>query len=269
VIDAHCHLEVGHRGLELLSPIDAITVAEATNVTRIVQVGCDLAAARWSVAVAEQLPGIVAAIGIHPNDAARLVEREGAPALADALAEIERLAGRPYVRGIGETGLDYFRTGAPGRPVQDETFRWHIDLARRTGKALVIHDRDAHADILAILADERANGGLPEVVQFHCFSGDAEMAALCARNGWYVSFAGVVTFRNAVALQEAAKVVPDELILVETDAPYLTPEPYRGQTNASYLVPLTVRRLAELRGQDLEQLCGHLYANAQRAFGGW
>lgn len=269
VIDAHCHLEVAHRGLELLSPLDAVTVAEAANVTRIVQVGCDLAAARWSVQVAERVPGLVAAIGIHPNDAARLVAREGKAALAQTLAEIEELAAAPFVRGIGETGLDYFRTGPEGQQTQAEAFRWHIDLARRTGRALVIHDRDAHADVLDILADEAANGGLPEAVQLHCFSGDAQMARVCADNGWYVSFAGVVTFRNAPDLHEAAKVVPNELILVETDAPYLTPEPYRGQTNASYLVPLTVRRLAALRNQDLGELCGHLYDNAQRAFGGW
>lgn len=269
VIDAHCHLEVPHKGLELLSPLDAVTVAESVNVTRIVQVGCDLAAARWSVQVAARVPGLIVAIGIHPNDAARLKERAGQAALDDALAEIEVLAADPNVRGIGETGLDYFRTGPEGQPVQEEAFRWHIDLARRSGKALVIHDRDAHGDILGILLDEQANGGLPEVVQFHCFSGDEDLARVAAEHGWYVSFAGVVTFRNARDLHAAARVVPAERILVETDAPYLAPEPHRGQTNASYLIPLTVRRLAALREDDLGELCHNLYANAQRAFGGW
>lgn len=267
VADAHCHLDVSMRGEAVPAPGQALARAAAVNVTKIVQVGCDLPAARWSVQAARDVPGLVAAIGIHPNDAARMVARSGQGALEDALAEIAELATDPGVRGIGETGLDFYRTDAPGRPVQEAAFRWHIALARRLGKTLVIHDRDAHAEILAVLADEAA-AGLP-AIQFHCFSGDAQMAEFCAAQGWFVSFAGVVTFKNAAALQAAARVVPRELILVETDAPYLTPMPYRGRPNASYLVPFTVRKLAELRAEPLAQLCDDLAANAQRAFGAW
>lgn len=267
VSDAHCHLDVSMRGEAVPAPLAALARAAEVNVTKIVQVGCDLPAARWSVDVAREVPGLIAVVGIHPNDAARLVARSGQAALDDALAEIADLAADPVVRGIGETGLDFYRTDVPGRPVQEAAFRWHVALARRLGKTLVIHDRDAHAEILAVLADE-AQAGLPPV-QFHCFSGDAEMAAFCAAQGWFVSFAGVVTFKNARDLQEAARVVPRELILVETDAPYLTPMPHRGLPNASYLVPWTVRKLAELRGEPLPQLCDDLAANAERAFGAW
>ena len=164
--------------------------------------------------------------------------------------------------------MDFFRTREPdGHVVQEQAFRAHIDIARRLGRALVIHDRDAHEAVIRILLDELAGAGLPEVVVFHCFSGDAAMAEVAAEHGWYVSFAGTVTFTNARDLHAAASVVPRERILVETDAPFLTPTPHRGRVNASYLVPLTVRRLAELRGDDVEQLCDDLHANTVRAFG--
>src|SRR6266508_781797 len=152
-----------------------------------------------------------------------------------------------------------------GRSQQHASFRAHIDIAKRHGKALVIHDRDAHDDVLKLLEEE----GAPETVVLHCFSGDAEFARQCADRGYVMSFAGTVTFRNAVPLQEVAKVAPRELILVETDAPFLTPMPYRGRPNAPYLIPLTVRFLADLRGDDLDELCAVISATGERVFGPW
>jgi len=197
-----------------------------------------------------------AGVAIHPNEA---------PAKADdaALAEIERLAALPHVRAVGETGLDYYRTGPADRPAQQRSFRAHIDIAKRTGTAVMIHDREAHADVLRILAEE----GAPEQVVFHCFSGDAAMARACADRGHLMSFAGNVTFKNAGTLREAALAAPLEMLLVETDAPFLAPMPYRGRPNAPHLVPFTLRFLAQLKGVDLDDLCHAVTANAERAFG--
>ncbi len=265
VVDSHCHIDMRGRDEDALTAREALEAARRVNVVGIVQVGCSIRDVHAAVAMARGHDGIVAAIGIHPNEAPQLAARGE---LADAWRTVEGLAADPVVRGIGETGLDHFRTRDPeGWLVQEQSFRAHIDMARRLGRALVIHDRDAHDDVIRVLLDERANGGLPEVVVFHCFSGDADMAALAAEHGWYVSFAGTVTFTNARGLHAAAPVVPGDRILVETDAPYLAPTPYRGRVNASYLVPLTVRRLAELRGDDLSELCDALRANTQRAFG--
>lgn len=266
VMDAHCHIDMRGGDEDALTPAEAIAAAAAVNVTGIVQVGCSIRDVAEAVAMAQAHPTILASIGIHPNEAPRLAARGE---LAAAIAEVERLAaGSERVRGIGETGLDHFRTREPaGWTIQEEAFRAHIDLARRLGRALVIHDRDAHDDVIRVLLDELAGAGLPEIVQFHCFSGDAAMAQVAAEHGWYVSFAGTVTFANARDLHAAAPVVPRDRILVETDAPFLTPTPHRGKVNASYLVPLTVRRLAELRGEDLAQLCDDLHANTLRAFG--
>ncbi len=268
VADSHCHIDMRGGAEDVLSPAEALEAAAAVNVTGIVQVGCSIRDVAAAVAMAEEHPRILAAIGIHPNEAPRLAARGELDA---AIAEVERLAvGSARVRGIGETGLDHFRTrDDSGWTVQEESFRAHIDLARRLGRALVIHDRDAHDDVIRVLLDELSGAGLPEVVVFHCFSGDAAMARVAAEHGWYVSFAGTVTFSNARDLHAAAPVVPADRILVETDAPYLTPTPYRGRTNASYLVPLTVRHLAELRGEDLASLCDDLAANTVRAFGDW
>jgi TatD DNase family protein len=169
------------------------------------------------------------------------------------------------VRGIGETGLDTFRTGEDGRAAQETSFRAHIAIAKRYGKALIIHDRDAHADVLRVLDSE----GAPETVILHCFSGDADFAAECVRRGYLLSFAGVVTFGSAGQLREAAVRTPIEQILVETDAPYLTPMPYRGRPNASYLIPLTVRSLAEIKGVDLDELCAAISATGERVLGPW
>ncbi len=266
VIDSHCHIDMRGQDEEALSPAQAASSAESVNVTGIVQVGCSIRDLATAVAMAEEHPSIVAAIGIHPNESPRLAARGELDA---ALATVEELAaGSDRVRGIGETGMDFFRTREPdGHVVQEQAFRAHIDIARRLGRALVIHDRDSHEAVIRILLDELAGAGLPEAVVFHCFSGDAAMAEIAAEQGWYVSFAGTVTFTNARDLHAAALVVPRDRILVETDAPFLTPTPHRGRVNASYLVPLTVRRLAELRGDDLEQLCDDIYANTIRAFG--
>ncbi|HEV2087030.1 MAG TPA: TatD family hydrolase, partial [Cryptosporangiaceae bacterium] len=196
-------------------------------------------------------------VALHPNEAPKL----GA-GLDAAIAEIDALAARPEVRGIGETGLDHYRTGPAGRAEQERSFRAHIDIAKRHGKALVIHDRDAHDDVLRVLDEE----GAPDLVVFHCFSGDAAMAKLCADRGWAMSFAGNVTFKNAEPLREAVRVAPRELLLVETDGPFLTPMPYRGRPNAPYLVPITVRALAEIRGDDLDTLCADIWATGNRVF---
>lgn len=269
VVDTHCHLDVHDRRLQGERAPDAealVAAAAAVGVSRIVQIGCDLESARWTVEHAPRLPGVVAGVAMHPNDAARTVARHGQAALDEALAEIAVLAEAPIVRAVGETGLDYFRTtDDDGKAVQQASYRWHIALAKRLGKALVIHDRDAHDDCIAILLEE----GAPERVVFHCFSGDAAMARTCAERGWYCSFAGPVTYKANAHLREAAAVLPQELLLVETDAPYLAPEPNRGKANASSLMPFTVRALADVRGEDPDALSAALFANAMRAFGDW
>jgi TatD DNase family protein len=190
-------------------------------------------------------------------------EPGGEAALDEQLAEIDALAALEQVKAVGETGLDYFRTGDEGRAAQERSFRAHVEIAKRHGKALVIHDREAHEDVLRILKEE----GAPERTVFHCYSGDAEMAEICAREGYYMSFAGNVTFKNARNLRDAVAVAPAELLLVETDAPFLTPAPWRGRPNAPYLIPVTVRAMAEVRGVPEEALCEAIAANTARAFG--
>lgn len=268
VVDTHTHLDTHDDRLHGEQRPDAdslLAAAAAVEVTRIVQIGCDVEAARWSVHMAQSRPEVIVGVALHPNDAARTVARDGRPALEAAWREIAYLAADPVVRAVGETGLDYYRTRGDGRDIQHESFRWHIGLAKELDKVLVIHDRDAHADVLAVLEDE----GAPERVIFHCFSGDAAMAAHCAERGWYLSFAGVVTYSSAGGLRDALRVVPDDLVLVETDAPYLTPVPHRGRPNASYLMPWTVRAMARERGVSEVAMCGTLWDNAQRVFGAW
>ncbi len=262
VVDNHCHLDIA-RGDETALPVaDALHLADSVGVTRIVQIGCDLPGASWAVETAEAHPEVVAGVSLHPNEAPRLAA-EGR--LEEALAEIERLArSSDRVRAIGETGLDYYRTGAEGRQAQHESFRAHIGLARTLEKTLVVHDRDAHDDVLRIVDEE----GAPERWVMHCFSGDADFARQCLDRGAYLSFAGTVTFKNAEPLREALRVAPLDRILVETDAPYLTPMPHRGRTNASYLVPLTVRSMAATRGVDLDVLCRAIESSTDTAFGG-
>ena len=261
VVDNHCHLDMTLEGTEELGPTQALADAAAVGVTRIVQIGCELDSARWSVRLAEEAPGIVAGVALHPNEAPR---QAAAGRLEEQLAEIERLAEHPRVRAVGETGLDHFRTGEEGREAQEESFRRHIDLAKRLGKALVIHDREAHADVLRVIDSE----GAPERVVMHCFSGDAAFAKACLDRGFWLSYAGTVTFKNAGDVREALAVTPEDRVLVETDAPFLTPMPYRGRPNSSTLVPLTMRFMALHRGTDLAQLCAAVDANTDAAFGG-
>ncbi|WP_090860366.1 TatD family hydrolase [Nocardioides lianchengensis] len=260
VVDNHCHLDITRHGDDdPLAVPEALALAASVGVTRIVQIGCDLPGARWAVEAAASYDALVAGVALHPNEAPRL------PDLDAAMAEIEQLAGaHDKVRAVGETGLDHFRTGEDGRAVQVESFRRHIDLAKRLDKTLVIHDRDAHDEVLRVLDEE----GAPERWVMHCFSGDAAFARACLDRGAHLSFAGTVTFKNAQPLRDALVVAPLDRILVETDAPYLTPSPHRGRSNASYLVPLTVRAMAEVRGDDLETLCAALDGNTERAFGG-
>ncbi len=261
VVDNHCHLDHRIKGGLLIDVEDALDRAAAVNVDRIVQVGCDLEGSRWAVETARQHEAIVAAVALHPNEAPLL---EQAGTLDAALAEIEALAQDPAVRAVGETGLDYFRTGVDGRAAQHRSFRAHIDVARRHDRTLVIHDRDAHDDVLAILDDQ----GVPERTVMHCFSGDADVARRCLDRGAYLSFAGTVTFKNAEPLREALAVTPTDRILVETDAPFLTPTPHRGRPNASFLVPHTVRFMAEFLGRSVDDLCRAIDENTDRAFGG-
>jgi TatD DNase family protein len=254
VLDSHTHLDIVGG-----DPVEQIAAATAAGVDRLVQVGVDVPSSRWSADLAAKHPQILATVAIHPNEAPRLSN------LDEALRAIESLAAEDRVRGIGETGLDQFRTGQDGRAVQEQSFRAHIAIAKRFGKALVVHDRDAHADILRVLDQE----GAPDTVVMHCFSGDQAFAAECVRRGFVLSFAGTVTFANAQNLRDAAVVTPAEQMLVETDAPYLTPMPYRGRPNGSYLIPLTVRALAHTTGTDLDSLCGAISATGERVFGPW
>ncbi|MGP8301293.1 TatD family hydrolase [Streptomyces inhibens] len=271
VADSHTHLDMQQTTVE-----EALAKAASVGVTTVVQVGCDLAGSRWAADTAAAYDSVHATVALHPNEAPRIVlgdpegwSRQGAReaggdgALDAALAEIDKLAALPQVRGVGETGLDYFRTGPEGMAAQERSFRAHIEIAKRHGKALVIHDREAHEDVLRILREE----GAPERTVFHCYSGDAEMARICAAAGYYMSFAGNVTFKNAQPLRDALAVAPPELVLVETDAPFLTPAPYRGRANAPYLIPVTLRAMAEVKGMTEDALATAVAVNTARAFG--
>jgi TatD DNase family protein len=269
-LDSHTHLDIvvgerpahgaGDEGWPDEAEVDAeIAAAAAVGIPRLVQVGVDVASSRWSAELAGRHPGVLAAVAVHPNEAGK------GRADDDALAEIDRLAALPRVRAVGETGLDRFRTGPDGWAAQEASFRTHIRIAKEHGIAVVIHDRDAHEEILRVLEDE----GAPERTVFHCFSGDVAFARACVERGYVLSFAGTLTFGNAAYLREAAALTPVEQLLVESDAPFLTPMPYRGRPNASRLVPHTIRALAEATGIDLEELCNGLTATAERVFGTW
>ncbi|WJK37957.1 TatD family hydrolase [Solwaraspora sp. WMMA2065] len=265
VIDSHTHLDLtvaepAVLGRDSGDPVATLIArAASVGVDRLVQVGVDLESSRWGADLAARSSAVVATVALHPNEAPRLAD------LDEALREVEALAAADRVRGVGETGLDHFRTGSDGLAAQQASFRAHIAIAKRYGKPLVIHDRDAHADVLRVLDSE----GAPQTVVMHCFSGDADFAADCVRRGFVLSFAGTVTFGNAAGLCAAAAVTPVEQMLVETDAPYLTPVPHRGRPNASYLIPHTVRLLAEVTGTDLTELCAAISATGDRVFGPW
>ena len=261
VMDNHTHFDFsnGHSPVSIAAALDA---AEAVGVQGAVQVGTDLESSRSAVQAVDLDSRLLGAVALHPNDAPDYARRGE---LEEALAEIERLAAHPRIRAIGETGLDFFRTEGEGLVQQRYSFRRHIDIAKRLGLTLQIHDRDAHDDVVQVLRDE----GAPERVVFHCFSGDEELARICNEEGWNMSFAGTLTFKNAANLRAALAVADPELVLVETDAPFLTPHPHRGRPNASYMVPYTVRAMADLTGTDLAGLCARIGQNTVRAYGSW
>lgn len=259
VADAHAHLEiVTNDSPDSESVRRVIDEAQSVGVDRLVQVGYSAEQSEWCAALADLYPSrVLAAVALHPNEA---------PVVEDLVADmaiIERLAHMPRVRAIGETGLDYFRTPPELRGVQQESFKWHIELAKKTNKALVIHDRDSHEDVLSVLLEV----GAPEKTVFHCFSGDVEMAKICIDRGYILSFAGTMTFKNAPALREAVKLVPHDQLLVETDSPFLAPSPHRGMQNTPAQIPTIVRAMAAERGEDLAELCAALSANTERVFG--
>ena len=266
VIDNHAHLDF-RDGQVAVSLTEHLDTAAALGVAGAVCVGYDVASSEFSVQAAHSDRRAKAAVALHPNDAPVLAERGEYDA---AFARIAELAQDEEVVAVGETGLDYFRTGEDGVAAQKQSFRDHIALAAGRGLAMQIHDRDAHEDVVATLRDAPE---LPRSVVFHCFSGDAELARICNENGWYMSFAGTVTFKNSGDLRGALAVADPHLILVETDTPFLTPHPYRGQPNAPYLIPQTMRLMAEVRGLDgdagLDSLCQQVMLNTAQAYGSW
>jgi TatD DNase family protein len=258
-VDAHAHMEiVTDAAFDSKEVADVIAEAKSVNVDRIVQVGYSAEQSRWCVNAAEKWnTSVLAAVALHPNEA---------PVVEDLDADlkiIEELAQHPRVRAIGETGLDYFRTPPELRARQQESFKWHIDLAKRMNKALVIHDRDSHDDVLSVLSEV----GAPEKTIFHCFSGDVAMAKICIQRGYILSFAGTLTFKNAPELREAVKLVPLDQLLVETDSPFLAPTPHRGAGNTPAQIANIVRAMAAERDQDLAELASALSDNAERIFG--
>lgn len=261
VYDNHAHLEISD-GDKPLTYLEHVEMAAEVGVVGVVQVGGDVETSKWSATVAAGEPRILAAVAIHPNEAPRY---ESAGSLDDALGVIVELASWPRTRAIGETGLDFFRTDESGRPAQFRSFEAHIEIARNHSLAMQIHDRDAHDEVISTLL----RVGAPEKTVFHCFSGDAQMAEIARDHGWYLSFAGTVTFKKNEHLREALRRIPRELIMVETDAPFLTPEPLRGRPNAPYLIPHTVRAMAEILEADLGDLCAQIAMNTERVYGSW
>ncbi|MDQ1682041.1 MAG: TatD DNase family protein [Frankiaceae bacterium] len=251
VVDSHCHLD-----LMDVPVAESVAAAVSVGVTRMLTIGVDVATSQLSADTAAAYDEVFAGVAIHPNEAFA--------ATAEALSEIARLAALPQVRAVGETGLDWYRDTAT-REQQEASFRAHIDIAKSVGKPVVIHDRDAHADILRVLQSQ----GAPETVVFHCFSGDAEFARECIDRGYVLSFAGTVTFRNARQLREALAITPLDQVLVETDAPFLTPTPFRGRPNGPYMIPVTVRAMAEVKGIGEDEMAAAIAATAERCFGPW
>jgi TatD DNase family protein len=249
VPDAHCHLDLMQQPVE-----QVLSEAKQVGINKLVTIGIDVESSAWCARTAALHDDVFAAVAIHPNEASRATD--------NAIGVIAELAKQPKVRAVGETGLDYYRNGA-SQSQQEQSFRAHIRIAREAGKALVIHDRDAHGDVLRILEQEAT----PEHVVFHCFSGDDEMASVCAERGYVMSFAGNVTFKNAPGLRAAAAIAPIDHMLVETDAPFLTPMPYRGRPNAPYLVPLTVRAIAAIKQVSVETVARGLAETAAQVFG--
>jgi TatD DNase family protein len=258
-VDVHAHMEIVTDAAPDSDAVAQVIADAATvGIDRIVQVGYSAEQSQWCVAAAEKWnTSVLAAVALHPNEAPVVEDLD-----AD-LAIIAKLAEHPRVRAIGETGLDYFRTPPELRKRQQDSFKWHIELAKRTNKALVIHDRDSHEDVLSILQEV----GAPEKTIFHCYSGDAEMAKICIERGYILSFAGTITFKNAPALREAVKLVPIEQLMAETDSPFLAPMPNRGALNVPAQVATVIRAIANERDDDLAELANALSENANRIFG--
>lgn len=281
IVDNHTHLEsiraLIPEGTEDPGMNGHLEQAAAVGVEAVVQIGCDLDSARASISIAHEYANVVAGVAIHPNEAVahariseespdglqmRFLDRHEVD-LSTAIAQVAEVARDERVRTISETGLDYFRAGEAGRAAQKESFREHLALARELNLPVQIHDREAHRDVLEVLAQEVA----PPAVIFHCFSGDVAMARECVAKGYYLSFAGPVTFKSNTELQAAAREVPLSQILVETDAPYLTPAPHRGALNAPYLAAITARFLAELRGESEAEFCQQVRYTSRELYG--
>ena len=258
-VDAHAHLEIVTNDAADSEAVRTILdEAKSVNVDRVVQVGYSAEQSQWCVDLANHYPGrVLAAVALHPNEAPVVKDLEHDWAI------IEKLAQEPRVRAIGETGLDYFRTPPELQKRQRESFKWHIELAKKTKKALVIHDRDSHEDVLSVLLEV----GAPEKTVFHCFSGDVAMAKICIERGYILSFAGTMTFKNAPELREAVKLVPHDQLLVETDSPFLAPTPHRGALNTPAQIANIVRAMAAERNDDVAELATALSVNAERIFG--
>ncbi len=267
IVDNHCHLDFKYDGAPERSVTERLDEAAAVGVTRAVTVGCEIDSARWTVDAVARESRLVGGVALHPNEAPIHANGTHASGLGydEALAEIARLARAPRIRVIGETGLDYFRTGPEGRDAQKRSFRDHIALAKDLDLVLQIHDRDSHADVLEVLKGD----GAPERTVFHCFSGDAEMARLCVERGYYLSFAGNVTFKNATELRGALAVTPLERLLVETDSPFLTPHPQRGAVNSPAQTASTSRTVGEVLGVELERVCAVIDATSEALYGPW
>lgn len=260
--DNHTHLEIadGERPMSVAEHVEAM---KAAGMLGAVQVGVTLESSVWSAEVAASEPMLLAAVALHPNEAPLYESRA---ALDDAIAQIAQLAKQPRVRAVGETGLDFFRTeGQAALEAQAHSFEAHIQIAKENDIALMIHDREAHDNVVATLK----RVGAPDRVVLHCFSGDVELAEICQENGWYLSFAGNITFKKNQHLRDAMLSVSPELLLIETDAPFLTPEPLRGRPNAPYLVPHTLRFMADLLGWDEVRLARQLNQNTERVYGLW
>ena len=258
-VDAHAHLEIVTNAAPDSEEVrKVLDDARDAGVDRVVQVGYSAEQSQWCVDAADHWKGrVLAAVALHPNEAPVVEDLEHDWSI------IAKLAEHPRVRAIGETGLDYFRTPPELRKRQQESFKWHIELAKKHSKALVIHDRDSHEDVLSVLLEV----GAPEKTIFHCFSGDLEMAKICVERGYILSFAGTLTFKNAPQLREAVKIVPAEQLLVETDSPFLAPTPHRGALNTPAQIANIVRAMADERNVSDAELATTLSKNAERIFG--
>jgi TatD DNase family protein len=260
-VDAHCHLDIEDEDI-FMSVEDSLAKAKAVGITGIVQVGVDVPSSKWAIKTAQEFSQIHATVALHPNEAPVIALEKGESALDEAIAEIAELAKEDVVKAIGETGVDFYRTSEEGREFQEKSFRAHIQIANKLNKPVMVHDRDAHLDALRILDDEKA-----QQVIFHCYSGDKEFAQELVKRGWYLSFAGTCTFKNAQNLREALQVTPLENVLVETDAPFLTPMPYRGYPNSSYMIPLTLATMANEMNVDINTVADATRTNAEKLFG--